>query len=138
MVFLAPVSPAPSQPARTSMNAADTAMAPRITLSLTIIERRVSPIHASDARSGGRAGGAGGEPRLLGRRAGHDLGGAGGAKDNGPVGAVRAARGPHGRILILADIGGAFDALAGALRSEEPKSELQSLMRISYAAFSLT
>src|SRR3546814_17307617 len=106
MVFLAPVSPAPSQPARTSMNAADTAMAPRITLSLTIIERRVSPIHASDARSGGRAGGAGGEPRLPGRRAGTDLGGDGGAKDNGPFGAVGAEPGPHGAPLIIADIDG--------------------------------
>src|SRR3546814_9785859 len=38
----------------------------------------------------------------------------------------------------LADVGGLAAGLGGALRSEEHTSELQSLMRISYAVFCLT
>src|SRR3546814_10141265 len=44
---------------------------------------------------------------------------------------------PGGRCRIVAGIHGGGGLAFGGLRSEEPTSELQSLMRISYAVFCL-
>src|SRR3546814_2242139 len=48
-----------------------------------------------------------------------------------------AATGDHGDLLDLIALNRGHDRLADPLRSEEHTSELQALMRMSYASFSL-
>src|SRR3546814_3287285 len=69
------------------------------------------------------------------------------AMDDGSIVLVEIARGtltrvsPDGSVTVVAELGGGPNGAAlgpdGAVRSEEHTSELQSLMRISYAVFCL-
>src|SRR3546814_5563630 len=92
----------------------------------------------SRASAGGFLEAAGGKLKRRGILATPHLHIAVGGDEQSPVAAVGAACRPHREVAIVLLVAGAVDPLAAlAARSEEHTSELQSLMRISYAVFCL-